>query len=115
MTSRRQGLLFLGFGFAIWMAALSSLYAVQAVGCEFAWQQIRLGPFSLLRAALIGLAAAHLGALFWLAAYCSRKLAQRGSGRDEAFVWRASAYLSVAAIAATVWIAAALPLPSICT
>jgi len=114
MTSQHQGFLFMALGFAVWMAALSMLYGVQATGCEFSWQQIRLGPVSLLRVALYTLFTGHMGALLWLLGRSRRRLVLSESGSPDAFLWRASVYLTVAAMVATAWIAMALQLPSIC-
>lgn len=113
MTSRHQGFLFMALGFAVWMAALSVLYGAQATGCELALQRVRLGPFTLLHAVLLILFAIHMGALLWLLARCRRKLAS-ATGSLDGFLWRASSYLTFAAIAATLWIGMALPLPSVC-
>jgi hypothetical protein len=114
MTSRTQGFLFMAAGFAVWIAALAILYGVQATGCEFNWHRVRLGPFTLLHAVLCGLFTAHMGALLWLLSRCRQKLIIAGD-RLDAFLWRASGYLSLGAIAATLWIGMALPLPSVCT
>jgi hypothetical protein len=114
MTSRKQGFLFMAAGFAVWIAALSVLYGVQATGCELGWQRVRLGPLTLLHAVLVGLFAAHVGLLLLLLYRCRKSLAIAGD-RLDAFLWRASTYLSLAAVASTLWIGMALPLPSVCT
>ncbi len=114
MTARNQGFLFMAAGFAVWIAALAVLYGVQATGCEFGWQRVRVGPFTLLHTVLFGLFAAHLGALLWLLSRSRTSLAIAGN-RLDAFLWRASSYLSLAAVVATLWIGMVLPLPSVCT
>jgi len=114
MTSQHQGFLTMALGFAVWMAALAGLYGIQATGCEFAWQQTRFGPVSLLRAVLYGTIAASMGVLLWLLTYCVSKLAVSDGGGPNTFLWRASTYLTVASIAATAWIGTALLLPTIC-
>jgi hypothetical protein len=114
MTLRTQGFLFMAAGFAVWIAALAVLYGVQATGCEFEWQRVQVGRLPLLHAVLFGLFAAHVGALLWLLSRCRKSLAIAGD-RLDAFLWRASTYLSLAAVAATLWIGMALLLPSVCT
>lgn len=105
----------MALGFGIWIAGFSLLYAVQATGCEFAWQQVRLlGQITALHALLYGLFAAHMAGLLWLLAHCRRKLATTANGTSGAFLWQASACLTLAAIAALIWIGMALPLPSAC-
>lgn len=112
MRSQDRGFLCMALGFALWMAALSVLYGLQAAGCALLWQHVLIGPVSLLRVALLALFAAFTGLLLWLLSY-SRKGLAASSGRGT-FLWRVSVYLTLAAVAATVWIGLALPLPSMC-
>ncbi|NDV87877.1 hypothetical protein GTW51_14310 [Aurantimonas aggregata] len=71
MTARSTGssLLLLIAGMVIWGSAFLILYAGLSVGCELGWQDVALGPISLLRAILIGLWLFHLaliaGLLRW--------------------------------------------------
>jgi hypothetical protein len=53
-----------------------------------------------------------MSALAWLVIYCAR--AAR-NGQNDRFVHRAAMYLTVAAIASTVWIGFALVVPSECS
>lgn len=58
-------------GFILWSGAFLLLYAVQATGCKLGWQEIAVGPISLLRLLLSALLLSTLGllyaaALLWL-------------------------------------------------
>ena len=50
----------LAAGFGVWCSALATLYALQAIGCAFAWSA---GP---LRTGLAALLLAHLTVIAWL-------------------------------------------------
>jgi hypothetical protein len=100
-------------GFGLWGSAFVLLYATASVGCELGWNQIRLGPISLLRTILIGLWLIHMAALTGLLIYCAR--ATRDNDHRDRFVHRAAMYLTGAANASTVWLAIALGVPSECT
>ena len=67
---------------------------------------------------VVGLAliwAGHIAALLWLYWRCHRVLIGRERRKPlDRFLWRSSASLSVAAIAATIWIGMAVWVPSIC-
>ncbi len=102
---------FMALGFGIWSLAFAVLYAAQATGCAFGWHTLTVGPVSLLRVLLIAIWAAHLAALAWLYVICRR--ASRGAALDR-FLARAAAALTVAAIAATLWIGTALFVKTIC-
>lgn len=71
MTGRSTGssLLLLIAGMVIWSSAFLILYAGLSIGCELGWDEMPLGPVSLLRAVLIGLWLFHLaliaGLLLW--------------------------------------------------
>ncbi len=112
MRSRIPPLVLMATGFAIWASAFVLLYSAASLGCELGWNQIRVGPISLLRTILAGLWLIHMAALAWLFVYCAR--AAR-NGQTDRFVHRAAMYLTVAAIASTVWIGLALGVPSECT
>lgn len=113
--ARRQALVALPLGFAIWMAALSLLYALQATGCALSWNLVPVGPTSLLRLLLVTVWALHLAAQVWLFAHCRRALGDGRAGQPlDRFLWRAGAVLSLAAALATTWIGAALLVPSMC-
>jgi hypothetical protein len=111
MTSRVPPLFLLAAGFAIWASAFVLLYSAASLGCELGWNQANVGPISLLRTVLIGLWLIHMAALAWLFVYCAR--ASR-SGETDRFIHRAAMYLTMAAIASTVWIGLALVVPSEC-
>jgi len=104
----------MALGFTAWIAAFSMLYALQATGCEFSWHKVWLGPVSAIHATLYGLLVVQLGLLLALLVRCRRKLGDSERGSLEAFLWRASTLLTLSAVAATLWIGIALPLPSIC-
>ena len=55
-----QRLWWLAAGFGVWCSALATLYALQAVGCAFAWSP---GP---LRLGLTALLVGHLIVIGWL-------------------------------------------------
>jgi hypothetical protein len=55
-----QRLWWLAAGFGVWCSALATLYALQAIGCAFAWSA---GP---LRLGLTALLLAHLIVIGWL-------------------------------------------------
>ena len=113
MKLQQWGVLNLAAGFSIWLAALSLLYGVQAMGCTLSWETIFIGPMSLLRIMLIGIAASQVALLAWLFAY-SRKTFSADDPPLSIFLWRGASYLTLAALAATLWIASALTVPSIC-
>jgi membrane protein implicated in regulation of membrane protease activity len=54
-------------GFTLWSGAFLLLYATQATGCKLGWQNIPLGPVSLLRIVLSAILLSAL-ALFYLTA-----------------------------------------------
>lgn len=112
MSKRIHPLFYMVAGFGLWGSAFVLLYAAASLGCEFGWSQIRTGPVSLTRATLIGVWLVHMAALIWLYRRCARAQGNDAAGR---FVQRATMYLTVAAIASTVWLAFALAVPSECT
>ncbi len=112
--SRNQAFLFMAFGFALWASAFTLLYAVQGAGCAFGWHRSSFGSLSLLRLLLIAVWAAHMALLAWLNFYCWGMLRTASRTMPDVFLWRASAVLSAAAIAATAWIGLALLIPSPC-
>jgi hypothetical protein len=112
MTIRIPPLLLMAAGFGLWASAFVLLYSAASLGCELGWNQSSVGPISLLRTVLIGLWLVHMSALAWLVIYCAR--AAR-NGQNDRFVHRAAMYLTVAAIASTVWIGFALVVPSECS
>ena len=114
MTSQHKGFMFMALGFAVWIAALSMMYGMQATGCAFSWQNVALGSTSLLRIVLLGLFAGYLGLLLWIFVRSRHRLANTPGDSLDAFLWRASAYLTLAALGATMWIGSALVLPGIC-
>lgn len=113
--TRSQAFFFMVLGFGLWMLALSVLYGAQATMCELGWQRVRLGPVSLSRLVLAAIWAAHVAVLLWLYRRCHRVLTGRERRKPlDRFLWRSAASLSVAAIAATLWIGMAIWVPSIC-
>lgn len=63
-------LLLLVAGFGIWSSAFVSLYAANAIGCSFGWQNMDIGPISQNRLVLIVLWSGHLTASGLLFARC---------------------------------------------
>lgn len=112
MRSRVPPLFLMAAGFGLWASAFVLLYSAASLGCELGWNQSSVGPISLLRAILIGLWLIHMAALAWLFVYCAR--AAR-NGQPDRFIHRAAMYLTMAAIASTVWIGFALVVPSECS
>lgn len=112
MRTRIPPLFLMAAGFGIWGSAFVLLYSAASLGCELGWNQILLGPISLLRTSLIAIWLIHMAALAWLFRYCAR-VARADDHRDR-FIHRASMYLTGAAIASTVWLAIALLVPSEC-
>jgi hypothetical protein len=78
MISRDQQASFLlgpALGFTIWAIGFVGLYAMQAVGCAYSWDEIALsGGVSLQRAQLVGILCCLLAGLLFLA------LRWRGAG-----------------------------------
>jgi len=108
-------LLLMAAGFVVWSSAFLLLYIVASVGCDFGWHRIAVGPLTLLRAVLVAIFVAHLSLLAWLSVRCIRTLRQgRERGSSARFLYRAALGLTVAAMAATIWIGMALLLPSAC-
>lgn len=93
MSSR--ALIMLGAGFALWALAFVMLYSMQAIGCEFGWQNVELaGRLSLQRAQLVALFLVHLGVAIALA------LALRRVSNDS-FLWWTAYAAALAAAAST--------------
>lgn len=112
MRSRIPPLFLMVAGFGIWASAFVVLYSAASLGCEFGWYQIHLGSISLMRTILIAIWLIHMAALAWLFRHCARTA--RDNDSQVRFVHRAAMYLTGAAIAATVWLAIALLVPSEC-
>lgn len=113
MTLQQRGFLHLATGFTIWLVLLGVLYGAQATGCAFGWQNVLLGPVSLLRFILIGLVLCHAALLVWIFVYSRNMLSAVGSTLSS-FLWRGALYLTLAAMVSTLWISAAILVPSIC-
>ena len=112
MRGRIPPLFLMAAGFGIWASAFVVLYSAASLGCELGWNQISLGAISALRTILIAIWLIHMAALTGLFWYCAR--AARDNDPHDRFVHRAAMYLTGAAIAATVWLAIALLVPSEC-
>ena len=114
-NTRRQAFFFMALGFGLWMSALSALYGAQGTMCELGWQRVEIGPISLLRLVLVAIWVAHIAMLVWFYLRCCRVLtAGEGHVPLDRFLWRSAASLTIAAIAATVWIGVAVWVPSMC-
>ena len=112
-----RGLWFLVAGFAAWGSALAILYAALGVGCEQGWDEVMLGPVSLLRSLLLVLWVGHLAVLAWLYVLCRRLAAEGWFGRTPTarFLVRAGLAATAAAFVATVVTGIAVPGVTMCT
>jgi hypothetical protein len=95
-SSARPGQLWwLAAGFAVWCSSLAVLYAMQAIGCAFAWSTLPL------RLSLGAVFLLHLAVIAWM--WRSRD-ADTGFGFDptEAFLRRAIVWTTAAAFITTI-------------
>ena len=114
-SNKAAPLLLMAAGFVVWSSAFVLLYITASVGCEFGWHSTTVGPLTLMRVILIAIFAAHLSVLIWLLVYCIRMLRQaREQNPSARFLYRAALGLTVASIAATIWVGMALLLPTAC-
>jgi hypothetical protein len=93
---RPDRLWWLTAGFALWCSSLAVLYAVQAIGCVFAW------PTLPLRLSLAAVLLAHLAVIGWM----WRSLDGAGSAGEfdptGAFLQRAIVWTTAAAFITTI-------------
>jgi hypothetical protein len=106
----------LGGGFILWSSAFVALYAIFSIGCHFGWEQVELGPMSLLRWILVALWAAHLvahaAALVWIRGrFVSFDTAQRAKWR---YLFRLGVAVHFAAGMSTGFLAVPIMGASVC-
>jgi len=94
MPSRR--LWWLAGGFGVWCSALAFLYALQAIGCVFAW------PTGTLRVTLVAVFFAHVVVVGWMWRNFAIAAPDPALGPTGSFLHSAIAWTSIAAFVATV-------------
>lgn len=87
-------------GFTLWSGTFLLLYALQATGCKLGWQEIPLGPISLLRIVLSGVLLSAL-ALLYLIARRWLQPSKEASDDDRHLILRISGLVHLAAAAST--------------
>ncbi|MFL9828501.1 hypothetical protein [Rhodoplanes sp. SY1] len=112
-TDRAVTLLLLVAGFVIWSSAFVLLYALQSIGCAAGWERTTLAGASLLRALLVLLWTAHVGALVALVIYTWRRR-PGGPGEAATFARRVAIGTSTVALFATVWTGAPILATTMC-
>ena len=102
MTRRLHGiaLLLLLAGFGIWGVALNLFYGLHATGCAYGWDQVVLGPLSLLRTVLVGSYLLHLVAFAGLLGMQSALLRKVPAG-DVRPVLVVGTWLTISALLAS--------------
>ena len=90
-----QRLWWLAAGFGVWCSALATLYALQSIGCAFAWSA---GP---LRLGLAALLVAHLIVIGWLWREFATANPDPGLDQTGRFLHRAVVWTIIAAFVAT--------------
>jgi hypothetical protein len=82
----------LAAGFGVWCSALATLYALQAIGCAFAWSagSLRLG--------LAALLLAHLIAIGWLLRDLAAAAPDPGFGQTGLFLHAMATWTLMAAL-----------------
>jgi hypothetical protein len=104
-----QDLALLVAGFLVWATAFAALYGLHALGCDFAWHRIAIGPASLLRIFLVLL---WVGALIAAGALAASSL-RRAVGQSGTLS-RAAAASAVAAVFAIIWTGSPVALLGLC-
>jgi hypothetical protein len=106
---RPRRLLWLAAGFIVWAHAFLALYAVNAIGCAFAW------PAHLQRLVLWLLLAAHLVVLAWIVArHWRRRHESQGEPRPMPFVDYVGLGVAITGWAATLFTLAPSFFVSLC-
>jgi hypothetical protein len=98
----------LAAGFLVWCSALVAVYAVQAIGCTFAWSA---GP---LRLGLALVLFAHLAAIGWMWHRLGSADPSRDLGQTGAFFRVAALWATIAAFATTIFTLGATTLLTAC-
>lgn len=97
-----RGLLFVPAGFAIWGVAFGVIYGTQGLGCALAWQDMPVGPASLLRVVLVAELVLTLVVIGWVwRLIVARRHVTPERGRTERFLRWTGGAGAVAALAAT--------------
>ena len=86
----------LAAGFGVWCSALAFLYALQAIGCVFAW------PTGTLRVTLVVVFIAHVIVVGWMWRNAARAVPDVAFGETGSFLHSAIVWTAVAAFVATV-------------
>jgi len=74
-------------GFGVWAIGFLAIYAVQGIGCALAWDEMSLGPFSLLRTLVVAMWAVTLLGVVLATLYLSMlRRAARGANGAAAFI-----------------------------
>lgn len=98
-------------GFLVWSGAFVLLYALQALGCRFGWNEMALGPLDLHRAVLIGV----FGLVVIAQIAVLRVTRPAAPGPDPApFLARAGHWASLAALVAAILVFAPVVAVSTC-
>jgi hypothetical protein len=87
-----QRLWWLAAGFGVWCSALATLYALQAIGCAFAWSAGRL------RLGLAALLVAHLILIGWLWRDLAAASPDPGFGQTGVFLHAMATWTLMAAL-----------------
>ena len=85
----------LAAGFGVWCSALVFLYALQAIGCVFAW------PTGTLRVTLVVVFLTHMIVVGWMWRNAARAAPDPAFGATGSFVHSAIVWTAVAAFVAT--------------
>jgi hypothetical protein len=87
----------LAAGFSVWCSALVFLYALQAIGCVFAW------PAGTLRLSLVVVFLAHLVVIGWMWRNFAKGAPDPADGPTGGFLHAAIVWTAIAAFVATVF------------
>ena len=86
----------LAAGFGVWCSALVFLYALQAIGCVFAW------PTGTLRLTLVLVFVAHVIVVGWMWRNAASAAPDLGFGPTGTFMHGAIVWTAIAAFVATI-------------
>jgi hypothetical protein len=86
----------LAAGFGVWCSALVFLYALQAIGCVFAWRP------GTLRLTLALVFLAHVLAAAWIWRKAAKSVPDAAFGRTGNFLHTAVVWTAIAAVVATI-------------
>jgi len=83
-------------GYGVWCSALVVLYALQAIGCTFAW------PTDTLRLSLVAVFLAHLAVIGWMWGHVAKALPDPTTGPTGALLRAVIVWTTVTAFVAVV-------------